>query len=158
MHTATLAETHTVCELSCMHGLFALCTVCISKSRTPASVCLASPGLSWVQNPIGPWSPGDLFLTEAWGILGVWSSGCESGWVQKRSLGVKKRRRMMQSLACARMCLQFGHFPSSPTLNFPLQREQFPALWAPASQAGSAFSPSWLSWQLVSTWERKLPT
>lgn len=56
-----------------------------AKSR--AAVCL----IGLAQTPLGLWSPGDLFVTPAWGMLGVRALSCESGWAQTGSLGVKKR-------------------------------------------------------------------
>lgn len=100
-----------------------------------------------VKTPLGPWTPGgDLFLTPAWGMLGVGSASCESGWAQTESLGVKKRlrgwrnqRAWRESLsACGFMFTTHNSWFPPQTPHIRLQREQSWPLWAPAHQACSA--------------------
>lgn len=106
MHTATLAKTHTHFKT---HGMLAeehVQLVCpLYRLHLPVSerhparpakswaAVFGFPGLSrpvMVQTPLGPWSPGDLFLAPAWGMLGVRALSYESGQPQTGSLGVKK--------------------------------------------------------------------
>lgn len=81
-----------------------------------------------VQTLLGLWSSGDLFVTPAWGMLGVRAMSCESGWTQAGSLGVKRlgvwrnHRAGRHSLS---VCVFLIRFPQQPTT--PVSRGNNPA-------------------------------
>lgn len=145
---------------------FALCTIWghwSLRGTLPATLkagcCVFGlPGLCrlvMVQTPLGPWSPGDLFLTLYWGMLGAQAWSCESGWAQTGSLGVKKwlggwRNEGTGGESVSECVYMFTVCTCSfqlTTLYFCLWREQSLPLCAPAGQADSLpfFSPSVLA-------------
>lgn len=140
MHTATLAATHAHSNTRSMlvEGQSVADLPSVTSERHPAEQAKSRAAVCL----IGPWSPGDLFVTPAWGMLDVQALSCESGWAQTGSLGVKKRLGGWRNLegtisVCACICLQYAHVPSGfpPARHIRLQREQSRPLWAPASQA-----------------------
>lgn len=83
-----------------------------------------------VQTLLGLWSSGDLFVTPAWGMLGVRALSCESGWTQAGSLGVKKRLGGWRNHRAGRhslsVCVFLIRFPLQPTM--PVSRGNNPSL------------------------------